>query len=225
MDDLKPGAYKRIYGGLGTDMYITPCADCGAAVKTWGRKKDVIYKCAKCREAEKEIANQLKTQISELTRQRRLQSVIEIITRMYGNTDGYKYAVEVVTKKLLQPNWFQSVNEVLAALELVRQGVRARHQVPMGKWRCDFVLPDLKVVLEIDGKFHKEAERRDKDRVKDAAIIASLGPEWEIVRINDDLIRRNLKKLVPAINQVVKGRKKVRQTHGGQMPKEYSSSV
>ena len=224
MPNLKRGEFKQVLYGVGNTMYVTPCVDCGQHVPTWVKRTDVVYKCKECREKEKDDKRLLQRKISSLMLLRRVDKAKEIITRAYGNLDGYKHALGVVEKNLDKPGWFQSTNEVLVAMELIRSRVKARHQVKMGKWRVDFVLPEMKVVLEIDGAYHDGKERKEKDRLKEGAIIANLGASWEVVHIRDDILKKNPQKLVPAIQAVLEGRMGIRKTHLGQLPKTYSQT-
>jgi very-short-patch-repair endonuclease len=223
---LKPGEWKRLYGSGGTAMWVTSCAGgCGKGVTSWAKKENLRFLCVECREKEKEKDKEVINELSKLNALRRLEIAKQHIEKMYGGISGYLEAFEKVAKKLNTPGWFQSSNEILAAVELIRSKVKARHQVKMGKWKADFVLPELKVVLEIDGGFHKQKDRKEADRIKDLAILASLGPEWEVVRISDDLIKQNLCMLVQAIKETVKERKRVRKIRGGQLPKNYSNTA
>lgn len=223
---LSIGEFKKVYGDGGLSMYVTPCAKgCGTPVKSWSRRKNVQFKCSRCKQEEKEVANGLKKRISILTLERRIEASKEYIVKMYGKLDEYEDAFKKIEKHMEKAGWFQSTNEVLVAVELIRSKITARHQVKMGKWRVDFLLPDYKTILEIDGKYHEYKDRGNKDKIKDAAIIASLGPEWEIVRIKDEILKQNLKKLVPAIKSILTNRRKVRKSHGGQLPNNYSNNA
>ncbi len=222
--------FKQICFGLGNEMYETPCSVCGKPVKTWTKRRDVVFKCQECREQEKEATTVLTRKINTLTLERRLESAKQTIYKQYKNTGEavylqYEKAFEAIKKNLHRPRWFQSVNEVLAAAELIRSGTKARHQVKMGKWYVDFLLPELHAVLEIDGGYHNDVKRKEKDQIKDAAIIAHLGPQWEVVRIKDSLLKENIKQLVPAITAILDQRRKVRKSHRGQLPKNYSNTA
>ena len=217
--------FQQVFFGRGVEMYTTPCYDCGESVKTWVRRQGVIFKCKECREREKEESRALKNKVNELTQLRRLEAAKEIIKKCYGDLIEYDDAFIVVENNIHRPGWFQSINEVLAAVELVRMKTRARHQVRMGKWRVDFLLPDLKVVLEIDGGYHKLKHVSERDSLKDIAIIAHLGPLWEMVRISDVILKQNPKQLVPAIKKVIAERQRLRKKHNGQLPANYSGAV
>ena len=77
-------------------------------------------------------------------------------------------------------------------------------QYKVGPYQVDFLLPDLMVVLEIDGERHKH--RKDYDSVRDKAIKKELGPHWNIIRIDTDNLDKNAKKIPEAINKVLEYR-------------------
>jgi very-short-patch-repair endonuclease len=76
----------------------------------------------------------------------------------------------------------------------------------MGRYRVDFVLPEKKVVLEVDGTLYHSKGNGDRDGL----IILALGPGWEMVRITDALINRDIVRLVPAIDEIIEYRKIIR---------------
>jgi very-short-patch-repair endonuclease len=224
---LKVGEWKKVYGqNAGLEMWATPChKGCGNGVANWVPKKDMVFICQSCREQEKETGKELQGEIAKLESLRRVAIAKELISKQYGNTRDYDGVFKVIESKLDKPGWFQSANEVLAAAELLRSKINARHQVKMGRWRVDFILPDLKVVLEIDSDYHNDKKRKESDQLKDAAIIANLGPEWEMVRMRDKHLRDNLKQLLPAIKGVIEERKKARTSNKGQLPKRFSNTA
>lgn len=155
-----------------------------------------------------ESASELKHQIAHLTFLRRIEIARGIISKTYGKKAAeYDEALEWIVNNRRKSYWFESSSEVLVAAELIRCRIKTQHQAKFGRWRADFVLPKFKVVLEIDGGQHTSGKRKELDEYKDAAIIVSLGPEWEIVRISDTLIRKRLQRLVPMINIAVSNKK------------------
>lgn len=47
-------------------------------------------------------------------------------------------------------------------------GVHVRKQVPIGKYIADFAIHDLKLIIEIDGHQHLEAQQVEHDEKRDA---------------------------------------------------------
>ena len=120
----------------------------------------------------------------------------------------YKAAIDLVRKKLNNRGWFQSTEEIMVALELARRGVNAHHQVKVFEYTVDFVLPEMKVVLEIDGAPYHGKDRQKYQQTRDDVIKWKLGDDWEVIRISTDNINTNITKLIPGIRAVLNSRKK-----------------
>lgn len=214
----------------GLELYAYPCRVCGEWKATsWLPREKRKLACPECRELEElrkkaERAESMKA-VNTALADRRLQIALEVLEKQDADLSKYEYAIQKVRQNLYRPNWFQSASEVLVALELIRSGIKARHQVRMGRWRVDFVLPELKVVLEVDNDFYHRPENKPAQKLRDSCIIAALGGEWEIIRINDDLIRQRLKHLAKAIHAILDGRKEARKKHNGKLPLGFSDAV
>lgn len=117
----------------------------------------------------------------------------------------YKEAIEVVENFLTKnPDKFDSSYEVLAAIILVNNRIYSKMQYKIGRYQVDFLLPEIGVVLEIDGERHKHHKQYDSNR--DKFIKKELGYGWDIVRIKTEYLDMNAEKLVDAINAVVEYR-------------------
>jgi very-short-patch-repair endonuclease len=136
---------------------------------------------------------------------------------MKGVLDQYAKTLDIVGENLYRDGWFQSSDEILVALGLIRKGLKIRHQVKMGRWKVDFIIPDLKVVLEVDGILFHPKEIKKKERARDAAIIAHLEPEWELIRITDQILEKNIQKLVSAIKKIKAERQRLRKSFDGKL--------
>lgn len=120
-------------------------------------------------------------------------------------------------------NKFQSSDEMMTAMELVHNRVKSKVQFKIGKRRVDFLLPDLKVALEIDGALHKFKVVQDSKR--EVEIVSALNKNdsgWEIIRIPTELIEEHLTKLLPAIKTLYKTRQELRAKNGGFIPSYWS---
>ena len=135
----------------------------------------------------------------------------------------YKDAADKVYNKLHKHGWFDSTEEILTAIELEKNNINYRHQVKFGtRYRVDFVLDDEKVILEVDGKLYHIKDKLLIENLRDDLILLNLGVDWEVVRITDDLINQNIKKLLPAIKKLKEKRKLLREEYGGCLPDWYS---
>lgn len=113
-----------------------------------------------------------------------------------------KEAICVVKDKILEkPDNFDSSYEVVAAIILVSNRIYSKMQVKVGKYQVDFLLPDYKIVLEIDGDRHKTKKNRDNER--DEKIKQILGIGWEVVRIPTELLDMKAENLVKGIESLL----------------------
>ena len=74
----------------------------------------------------------------------------------------------------------------------------------MYNYVVDFVLPEMKVILEIDGKLYHGKEKKQYETIRDELICEKFGEEWELIRIDTENINTNVTRLLPAINAVLR---------------------
>lgn len=210
---------KNQYG----DTYFFPtCHVCGEEVRSLNYIPGIKYTCKECKRIE--YFSDRITAVRENTDTK--ESKFEKARRRIESTSKYslkkyEHAFQMVYKHLHRDGWFDSTEEIMAAIELVKSGIKARHQVKFGKYTADFVLPEEKIVLEIDGVIYHTPATREKERVRDNLIILSLDPEWEVVRIKDEDLNKNISMLSKAIREIKKERQKIRAKNNGQLPEWY----
>lgn len=207
---------------MSKDTYKVPCSNCGDSVYVWKVRKDVSYKCKFCKEAEKFKKAEKRKPLSELESERRLEIAKEYLQRK-GILNQYQKPIEVLNKHLYKTGWFQSSNEVLVGLELLRNGYKFNHQVIIGRWRADFIIPDIKIVLEVDGEMFHNKNTKEKEQLRDNFIINKMGEGWEVIRIKDSMLRKNIQRLIPAIKKVITERQKIRNSYTS-LPNWYSDT-
>jgi very-short-patch-repair endonuclease len=144
--------------------------------------------------------------ISTDKKQMKLQNAIKRISKITG-IEHYKDAICLVEESLSRTGWYQSTEEIMVALELIRRNVKAFHQVKIFDYSVDFLLPEMRVALEIDGKIYHGKDRQKYESIRDEVITNKLGEGWEMIRITTDNINKNVTKLIPGINAVLKSRK------------------
>lgn len=165
--------------------YRCYCDDCYEAVKKQVKEEEILYVKIKKREM--------------------FRKACKVLESQHTNMYEYKEAIDTVESVVEEkPDKFDSSYEILAAIVLVHENVLAKAQYKIGRYQADFVLPEMRVVLEIDGERHKY--KKDYDRQRDANIKKALGEDWEIVRIETDLLDQNAKRLVKAIDAVLERR-------------------
>ncbi|MCH4150151.1 MAG: DUF559 domain-containing protein [Companilactobacillus sp.] len=143
-----------------------------------------------------------------------------------SNNDDYYEEAQIVKQFALKDlNKFQSSDEMMTAMELLKNRIQMKAQYKVFNYRVDFLLPDLKVCLEIDGMLHNYKQIKDSKR--DVKILNALNeesPGWEFVRIPTDLLERNIQRLVPAIKAVYKAKQEERRKHNGFLPTNWSAT-
>ena len=157
-------------------------------------------------------------------KERNLKNAINKIEKQVGpKIKEYNKAIEVIRQNLHKDKWFDSTEEIMTALELIRRNVKINHQVEFGIYRVDFLLPEEKIVLEVDGTIFHTEKTKEREDIRDSLIILNLGPEWEIIRITDELINQNIRRLLPAIRAIKKKRQLIRKQNNGELPDWYST--
>jgi len=191
----------------GFTRYYPPCHVCSGSAYSWRYIRGTQYVCQECRQLMVAKTSEKKENPTHDKRERRLKQAIKRISKV-TLIKPYEKAIRCVEKYLDKPGWFQSTEEIMVALELVRHGIHVHHQVRIFEYSVDFVLPEYKVALEVDGAIFHGKEKLRHQQLRDEAIIWKLGCEWEVIRISTDNINTNITKLVPAIQAVIDKRAK-----------------
>ena len=178
--------------------------------------------CEKCFEEYKAEREADKKEYIRLKKKLMYERAVRIAERQ--NIDIYEYqeALEAVKEFSEEnPDKFDSAHEMLAAAMFIYYEVQAKTQHKVGKYRVDFLLPDLKTVFEVDGDSHKHTLFYDNQR--DEEIRSILGKEWEVVRISTKYIEENVELLVEAIKTIKSEKQKIRRENYGILPEWYSN--
>ena len=199
--------------GKGITCWIcgAPATESRSPVYTYGTYKeqliDSFHRCY-CSKCMKEVMEQEEAELNEYVRLKKREMFKKALATLEKQaTDMYEYkeAIDVVDDYLSEhPDKFDSSYEVLAAIVLVHNRIYSKMQYKVGKYQVDFLLPDMFVVLEIDGERHKH--KKDYDSVRDKEIKKTLGPHWEIIRIPTDRLDKDAKKIPEAIDKVLEYR-------------------
>ena len=169
------------------------------------------------------IAADIKKEEDHKTRTAKLEKVINKL-KSRGTFAKYETAITKARQMIDDGGHiFDSTEEIEAAIVMLEEGINFRHQVRFGKrYVADFVLDDMKVVLEIDGDIFHGESRMASQQIRDDLIVAALGPEWEIVRIKTSTLNQNMAKLPKALRAVLKKREMYRRLNKGQLPDWYN---
>jgi very-short-patch-repair endonuclease len=184
------------------NRYFPPCRICGAPVNSWSYIRSVQYTCKDCRT---ELVRQTREEGNAVDTDKKQKKLEVAVKRISKVTDiaPYDDAIRLVKKYLYRRGWYQSTEEIMVALELIRRGIKAHHQVRIFEYCVDFILSDMKVALEIDGKIYHGKDNLKYQSIRDEAIIYKLGEGWEMIRITTDNINQNVTRLIPGINAVL----------------------
>lgn len=202
-------------------IYYIPCKICGKEVKSLSYRRELEYICRECREKKKEEDRLSKIEENKEGKEKKLGNAIKRIYAVTEDIALYDKAIARVKKHLYNPHYFDSTEEIMVALELLKNKISFIHQQPIGQYRVDFYLPDKKVVLEIDGGIFHDGARKKYDAVRDEFIVNKLGDEWEVVRIDTKYVNQNITKLAEAIDSVCERRAEIRKSWDGKIPKHY----
>lgn len=201
--------------------HFFPCWTCGIPVHSLTSHPILRVFCVDCREDfEKQKTDTLKEYIQLKTKVMH-ERALRILEKQCAKLFLYIDAAQVVLEFALEdPSRFQSSHEMISAMELIRHSIKIQVQQRIAGHRVDFVIPKLKVVLEIDGYMHEYKKLKDSKR--DIKVRQELGEEWEVIRIPTKYIEQNSAALVKAIVELYKYKRKVRKQNNGLIPDWYS---
>ena len=162
-----------------------------------------------CEECFKKTTEQYKKDMSEYVRLKKkmmFERAVRILERQCMNIYDYQEAIKAVESFTEEkPDKFDSSYEMIAAVILVQNEIPCELQHRIGKYQCDFYIPSMKVILEIDGERHKNKKIFDTKR--DAEIMRTVGRDWNIIRIKTEYLDQKAEKLVEAIDAILYQRK------------------
>lgn len=197
------------------NVFYPKCHICGEEVLSYSYSSKKTYTCKSC----KEKLGSGKPQTDEDKEKRFIKAVsrIEKARRVYE--ENYSFTFDRIHEHIFRKGWFQSTEEIIVACELLFNKVKVRHQVKIGNYRADFVLPEEKIVLEVDGKIFHDKTKRDSEWVRDTFILLSLGEGWEVIRISDKFVNENIGLIFSSVKHRKKELERVRDRNKGSLPK------
>lgn len=178
--------------------------------------------CGSCYTRRNKDLQKKREEYAKLKKQLMFERAIKIFEKQAVNIYDYKDIIDDMAEYVVEnPDKFDSSHEMIAAIILVDNAVSAKMQYKIGSYKVDFFIPEYKIILEIDGEFHRNNLYRDNQR--DIKIREMLGDDWETVRIGTKYIEENAKALVDAMIAIRDEKKKIRRQHNGFLPDWYSS--
>lgn len=101
-----------------------------------------------------------------------------------------------------EKRWSPTPSEALLWEELRSRklGVLFRRQVVIGEWVVDFLAPEVRLVVEVDGGWHAGRERKDarRDRGLEAA-------GYRVVRVEAEVVLREVERAVSCVRAAIGG--------------------
>lgn len=96
------------------------------------------------------------------------------------------------------PTWAEAA--LWRALSARKLGVQFRRQVPLaGRYIADFVAPAARLVVEVDGGYHRDRQRQDARRDR---ALARLG--YRVLRLDAQLVVRDLPEAVARVREALR---------------------
>lgn len=114
--------------------------------------------------------------------------------------DMSEYAKVVKQRVIDGIDNFSSVPEAIIGIQMQRIGLKYKTQKEIAEKKVDFIIPEIKIILEIDGELYHTDE--NKSFLRDRQIMGAVGEKWEIVHIKAQEIPKytwNLREALPHV--------------------------
>lgn len=95
---------------------------------------------------------------------------------------------DLLKQKIENGVQFGSASEIVLALEMEKENIRYISQAEICGRHVDFLLPDLRIIVEVDGAIYHTDTIKDLER--DEYVLSYMDEDYEIVRIPDENIPR-----------------------------------
>ena len=95
------------------------------------------------------------------------------------------------------PTWSERL--LWARLSGSQLGVGFRRQLVIGPYIVDFAAPRVRLVVEVDGGYHRERERADARRDR-----ALEGLGWRVLRVPAELVERQIEVAVARVAEALR---------------------
>lgn len=178
-----------------------------------------------CKECSKEFKKEKENLVSEyvtLKNKVMFENALRTMEKSKGTyMHEYKCTCEMLFKKFqANPDMFLSSHEIIAAIILTDFEYEFEANKKIGKYKVDFVIPELFVCLEIDGNLHEH--KLEYDNSRDIDIRHELGSKWEVIRIKTKFLEETPTILVEEIEHIYSKKKKLRVKNNGIIPEHFS---
>lgn len=196
------------------------CWHCGKLVDYDGEPQVRVY----CEQCEQVVIDERNRILSEhIDRKIRVMHERALREMERGGVYMHEYvdiARDTLAAALKNPEKYLSSDEMICAMVLDSNGYEYEINKRIGKYVVDFYIPELKVILEVDGERHEF--KADSDSRRDLELKKALGDSWEVVRIPTKYVEENPEALPDALVKVRDYKRKLRKQYGGYLPEGYS---
>lgn len=166
-------------------VYIVYCGECNCRMKRAQYDSNKIYVCDSCKRRLKQKQKEFERLVTlETKEERRFNQAVDAIKKQ-TNRD-YSKAISVAKTR---DHCYGSIPEAMTAIELIHLGYRIIPQQKILSYKVDFAIPSEKKIIEIDGSLYHN-DNRDAER--DFKIRLALGPEWKILHIPAERVKKNI---------------------------------
>ena len=178
-------------------QFIHICVMCGKDYENNTRKS---YKCPQCEQKliivkKFEMIDKAENKLTRVSGKQRMKK----------NIDLSKEVQEIRKRIASKIDRFSSLQEAMVAIQLEKQNIKYESQKEINGKIVDFLLPELKIILEIDGELYHTDE--NKEFLRDRQIMRGIGEEYEIVHIEADSVPRYTWNLKESLAYIVEERK------------------
>ena len=182
-EELEKFGIERIH----SRCYMIPCEICGKKVRRTQFSFKRRYICDYCNGT---IKKKEKIQIpsTKTKNEIRFDKAVEEIEKQVKSIEEYENAIRIAKTRCER---YGSIPEAMVAIELLKLKHKIVPQQKIGKYKVDFVVTDIKTVIEVDGETYHRKINWDRE----ATIQTSLGFDWKVKHIPSELIRKNINKL------------------------------
>lgn len=171
------------------------CWMCGKSLAEGTYKRNFCPECAERK------AREAKANFNEYWRLKNGMTLERAVSRIEEDDsspeiEDFREAIDTVRDYVEKnPQKLDSTGEYITLIVLLCNEVRTICQYKVLNYRIDFCLPDMKVLLEIDGDRHSKV----KDTKRDLEILGEIGADWTIIRIPTKYINEYPKQIYDAI--------------------------
>lgn len=197
--DAEEDGIERIPGRRG-GTFLIPCEMCGRIIKKFSYSRKRTYICDYCKGViKKKLAPTIPD--TETKAEKRFRTAVARIREQTRNFGKYERAVEIARKRVEK---YGSIPEAMMAIGLIQAKFAITPQQHIGKYNVDFLIPQHKAIVEVDGGiYHADHERELK---RDLYLRTALGFDWIVVHVPAERVEQSLEKsILFVINRVIRG--------------------